>query len=123
MADLVRHATGVDLVDVALRFAVGEPIPDEVARPRFQQPLAIRFLTAEPGPLPTGRVTRIGSLDPVLALPGVVQADTYLQEGEIIRPVRLDGDRRGYVIATADTSVEALQRAEDAARLLEVEVE
>jgi hypothetical protein len=27
------------------------------------------------------------------------------------------------VIATADTSVEALQRAEDAARLLEVEVE
>ena len=50
MADLVRHATGVDLVDVALRFALGEPVPDEVARPRFQQPLAIRFLTAEPGP-------------------------------------------------------------------------
>ena len=66
MADLVRHATGVDLVDVALRFALGEPVPDEVARPRFQQPLAIRFLTAEPGPLPTGRVTRIGSLEPVL---------------------------------------------------------
>ena len=35
---------------------------------------------------------------------GVVQADTYLQVGETIRPVRLDGDRRGYVIATADTS-------------------
>ena len=39
-------------IDVALRFALGEPVPDEVARPRFQQPLAIRFLTAEPGPLP-----------------------------------------------------------------------
>ena len=50
MADLVRHATGVDLVDVALRFALGEPVSDEVARPRFQQPLAIRFLTADPGP-------------------------------------------------------------------------
>ena len=37
--------------------------------------------------------------------------------------MRLDGDRRGYVIAIADTSVEALQRAEDAARLLEVVVE
>ena len=65
----------------------------------------------------------VGSLEPVLARAGVVQADTYLQVGETIRPVRLDGDRRGYVIATADTSVEALQRAEDAARLLEVEVE
>ena len=59
MADLVRHATGVDLVDIALRLALGEPVPDEVARPRFQQPLAIRFLTAQPGPLPTGRVKRI----------------------------------------------------------------
>ena len=123
MADLVRHAVGVDLVEVALRQALGEPIADELVVPRFKQPLAIRFLTAQPGPLPTGTVTRVGSLEPVLAAAGVVQADTYLQVGETIRPVRLDGDRRGYVIATADTSVEALQRAEQAARLLEVEVQ
>ena len=123
MADLVRHAVGVDLVELALRFALGEDVPDEVALPRFSQPLAIRFLTAAPGPLPTGRVTRIGSLDAVLACDGIVQAETYLTEGETIRPVRLDGDRRGYVIATAATSIEALARAEAAARLVEVEVE
>jgi biotin carboxylase len=123
MADLVRHAVGVDLVETALRFALGDPVPDELAVGRFTQPLAIRFLTAQPGPLPTGKVARIGPLDPVLAAEGVVQADTYLQVGETIRPVRLDGDRRGYVIAVADTSVEALARAEAAARLLEVEVE
>jgi biotin carboxylase len=123
MADLVRHAVGVDLVEVALRQALGEPIADELVVPQFKQPLAIRFLTAQPGPLPTGKVKRIGPLDPVLAATGVVQADTYLQVGETIRPVRLDGDRRGYVIATADTSVEALRRAEEAARLLEVDVE
>jgi len=123
MADLVRHAVGVDLVEVALRQALGEDVPDEIALPTFSQPLAIRFLTAEPGPLPTGRVARIGSLAPVLAAAGVVQAETYLEIGETIRPVRLDADRRGYVIATADTSIEALARAEDAARLLVVEVE
>jgi biotin carboxylase len=123
MADLVRHAVGVDLVEVALRQALGEPVPDELCLPRFRQPLAIRFFTAKPGPLPTGRVVRVGSLDSVLAAEGVVQAETYLQAGETIRPVRLDGDRRGYVIAVADTSVEALARAEAAARLLEVEVE
>jgi biotin carboxylase len=123
MADLVRHAVGVDLVEVALRQALGEVVPDELALPRFQQPLAIRFLTAEPGPLPVGRVVGIGGLEPVLNADGVVQADTYLEVGETIRPVRLDGDRRGYVIAVADTSIEALARAEAAALLLEVEVE
>jgi len=123
MADLVRHAVGVDLIEVALRQALGEDVPDELALPRFQQPLAIRFFTASPGPLPTGRVVRIGSLEPVLSSPGVVQADTYLQVGETIRPVRLDGDRRGYVIAVADTNLQALELAESAARLLRVDVE
>jgi biotin carboxylase len=122
MADLVRHAVGVDLVDVALRQALGEEIPDEVALPRFRQPLAIRFFTAEPGPLPTGRVKHIGSLDPVLAAEGVVQAETYLELGETIRPVRRDGDRRGYVIAVAHGPEQALERAQRAAELLEVEV-
>ncbi len=123
MADLVRHAVGVDLVDVQIKLALGDELPDELVHPRFAQPLAIRFFTAEPGPLPTGTVKRIGPLDKVLAFPGVVQADVYLQLGETIRPVRLDGDRRGYVIATGDTNLEALERAEAAATLLDVEVE
>ena len=123
MADLARHAVGVDLVEVAVRQALGQDVPDELARARFQQPLAIRFLTASPGPLPTGKVLGWSGLDRVRAFPGVVQADVYLTEGEEIRPVRLDGDRRGYVIAVADTNVEALERAEAAARLLDVEVE
>jgi biotin carboxylase len=123
MADLVRHAVGVDLVEVALRQALGQEVPDELCRPRFRQPLAIRFLTAEPGPLRTGKVRSIGSLEPILQAPGVVQAESYLVPGETIRPVRLDGDRRGYVIAVADTGPEALERAEAATTLLEVELE
>jgi biotin carboxylase len=122
MADLAAHGVGVDLVEVALLQALGRPVPDEVVRPRFAQPLAIRFLTAEPGPLPTGKVESVSGLERVLAFPGVVQADVFLTEGETIRPVRLDGDRRGYVIAIGDTNLEALERAEAAARLLDVVV-
>jgi hypothetical protein len=65
----------------------------------------------------------VGSLEKVLAFPGIVQAELYLQPGETIRPVRLDGDRRGYVIAIADTNLEALERAEAAAKLVDVIVE
>ncbi|MHB8642332.1 MAG: ATP-binding protein [Gaiellaceae bacterium] len=123
MADLALHAVGVDLVEVALLQALGEHVPNGLARPQFSQPLAIKFLTAEPGPLPTGRVASLGSLDKVLAFPGVVQADLYLEPGETIRPVRLDADRRGYVIAIASTNLEALERAEAAANLVDVIVE
>ncbi|HZQ02960.1 MAG TPA: ATP-grasp domain-containing protein [Gaiellaceae bacterium] len=123
MADLVRHAVGVDLIEVQLRMALGEELPDELVLPKFRQPLAVRFLTASPGPLPLGRVRRVGSLEKVLAFPGVVQAETYLEPGEVIRPVRLDDDRRGFVIAVADTNLEALERAEAAARLVDVEVD
>jgi biotin carboxylase len=123
MADLARHAIGLDLVEIALRQALGVEVPDELAVPRFRRPLAIRFLTASPGPLPTGTLREWSGLERVLAFPGVVQADVFLQPCETIRPVRLDGDRRGYVIAVAATNVEALERAEAAAKLLDVVVE
>jgi biotin carboxylase len=123
MTDLAAHAVGVDLVEIALRQALGEEVPDELVRPRRQQPLAIRFLNAEPGPLRAGKVRSVSGLERVLAFPGVVQADVFLEEGEEVRPVRLDGDRRGYVIAVAETNLEALERAEAACKLLDVEVE
>jgi biotin carboxylase len=123
LAELVRHAVGVDLLDVSLRVALGRDVPTELALPRFSQPVAIRFLTADPGPLPTGSVTRVGALGPVLSPHGVVDAETYLSPGTVVVPVRTADDRHGYVIATGPTTVEALESADHAAALLVVEVE
>jgi len=123
MAELMEHALGIDLLQVQLRIALGEEIPDELVRERFRRPVAVRFLTAEPGPLRAGRVTRVGSLDPVLGAPGVVEAALYPVEGEMIRPVMVISDRRGYVIATGESRDEALELAEAAAGLVDVEVE
>ena len=122
MDSVARYGVGVDLIEVALRQVLGQPVPDELVEPQMQQPMAISFLTAQPGPLPTGRLRRVSGLEKVLAFPGVVEADLYFQEGETIRPVQVDGDRRGYVIALGDTNVEAVERAEAAARLLDVEI-
>jgi biotin carboxylase len=123
MADLARHAIGVDVVEVALRQALGEDVPDELVTRQFDRPLAIRFLTASPGPLPVGHVLRLGSLEPARAATGVLQVEVFIDEGEVIRPVRVDADRRGYVIATGPTSILALDAAEAGARLIDVEVE
>ncbi len=123
MGDLAWHATGIDLVEIALKQALGEPIHDSLVRPKHSKPVAIRFLTAKPGPLPVGTVRRVGGLERVLQSPGVVQADCFLKEGDTIRPVQVDGDRRGYVIAVGATNVEARDHAETGARRLFVEVE
>jgi biotin carboxylase len=122
MDSVARYGVGVDLIEIALCQALGKTVPDELVEPKLQQPMAISFLTAEPGPLPTGRLVDVSGLDRVLAFPGVVEADLYFQEGETIRPVQVDGDRRGYVIAVGDTNLDAVERAEAAARLLDVEV-
>jgi len=122
MDSVARYGVGVDLVEIALRQALGHPVPDELVQPERQQPMAISFLTAAPGPLPTGKLVSVSGLDKVLAFPGVVEADLYFQEGETIRPLRVDGDRRGYVIALGATNLDAVERAEAAARLLDVEV-
>jgi biotin carboxylase len=123
MAEQVLHARGIDLLEVQLRIALGEALPDELVRPRFERPVAVRFLTAEPGPLTAGRVTRVGSLERVLAAPGVVAAEVYAEVGEVIRPVMVISDRRGWVIAVGGTREEALARAEAGARLVEIDVE
>jgi biotin carboxylase len=123
MADVVRLGVGVDLVEIALLQALGDPVPDELVAPRRQRPLAVRFLTAEPGVLPTGRVVGVHGLDEVRAAPGVLAAGVYIKPGETIHPVQVDADRRGYVIATGANTYEALERAEDATQLLSVTVE
>src|SRR5439155_14465331 len=90
MAAVAELGAGVDLVELQARLALGETIPDKLVSPRFEQPLAICFLTASPGPLPVGRVRAVGSLDLAREAPGVVQAETYIEPGETIRPVQRD---------------------------------
>jgi len=93
-----RYGVGIDLVEIAVLQALGEPVPDEARHAALPPPVAIRFLTA-PRPLTPGVVEDVGPLDKALAFPGVERAETWLEPGETIRPVQTDGDRRGYVIA------------------------
>ncbi len=121
MVEVPRFGVGIDLLEIAVSQALGEAVPDELLTPRFHHPVAIRFLTAEPGPLPTGVVQAVGPLEKALAFPGVERVETWIEPGETIRPVQTDGDRRGYVIASGSTNLEALERAEAAAGLIDVQ--
>ena len=123
MADLVSYGTGINLFEIAFAQAIGDDVPDRLVTRRFTRPLAIRFLTASPGVLPVGTITSIGGLDRVRSAPGVLAADLYIGPGATVRPVQVDADRSGYVIATAGDALEALELADRASELLVVQVE
>jgi hypothetical protein len=80
----------------------------------------VRLLTGPPGPLPAGRVRRVGTLDKALAFPGVEAVVVDVRVGDTLD---VDGaEAHGYVLAAGETNLEAVERAEAAARLVDVEV-
>jgi hypothetical protein len=81
-------------------------------------PAAVRLLTGPPGPLPAGRVRRVGTLDKALAFPGVVTAVLDVAAGDVVD----DEESHGFVVATGPTNLQAVERADAAARLVDVEV-
>ncbi len=123
MADLVRLGTGIDLFEIAIAQALGREVPDELVTPRFVRPIAIRFLTAQPGILPLGTVTAVEGLDAVRSSPDVLDCGLYFGPGARIRPLQVDADRNGYVIATGATPGDALENANAASRKLVVRTE
>jgi biotin carboxylase len=120
MADLVLFGTGTNLFEVAIQQALGRTVPDSLLTPTCRRPIAIRFLTAQPGVLPLGTVSEVEGLDAVRASPGVLAADLYFEVGTTIGPVQVDADRSGYVIATAETAAQAVDLADSASEKLVV---
>jgi biotin carboxylase len=120
MADLVRFGTGIEPFEIAIAQALGRPVPDELVTPTVQRPIAIRFLTASPGVLPLGTVADVEGLERVRSSHGVLAAGLYFGPGATIAPVQVDADRRGYVVATAETPERALALADEAAQKLVV---
>jgi biotin carboxylase len=122
MADLVLHATGIDVYEIAIAQALGREVPDELVAPKFTRAVAIRFLTASPGFLPVGKVASIDGIDDARSHEGVLDVGLYFDVGAEIGPLRVDADRRGYVIATGADAQDALRVASEAAAKVRVGV-
>lgn len=111
--ELVRLATGVDLIEQQLRCAVGQ-------RPRLGTPggrrwAGIRFLTAPSA----GRLGAVTGLAEAERVPGVVSVAVTAAPGATVAPAREALDRIGHVVATGDSPA-AVRRALDAADLIAV---
>lgn len=116
--DQIPLATGVDLVKVAVKLALGAaPDPAEFS-PRFDRGAAIRFFFP-----PEGRVKGVAGAEEIESMPGVSLAKVYRKAGDVQPPITSHPDRGGFVLAGGVDREEAEARAEEAVRSVVFDVE
>ncbi|MEV7612039.1 pyridoxal-phosphate dependent enzyme [Streptomyces sp. NPDC089799] len=96
--ELIRLATGVDLLEQQLRSAAGMPVFWSGAAHGAWA--GIRFLIAEE----SGELLDIRGVEDARAVAGVSQVRLLATPGSRVRPARNSYDRLGYVIARADSA-------------------
>ncbi len=111
-AELCDAALGVDLNELALAAALGEPIPPQVLAPLDPVGGAVtRFLTA-----PAGELRAVEGVEEAVVLEGVIRVRVYREPGWRFGELRVGADRAGAVQAIGDSREQALERAGAAAQ-------
>jgi biotin carboxylase len=117
-AELCRAAVGIDLNGLAIAAALGEPVRRQQLAPRTRAGGAcVRFVVAPPGVL-----RGVRGLEDAFALDGVRGIRIYRRKGHVFGTLRRGADRAGAILAVGEDAVEALERADAAARLIRFDV-
>ena len=117
-AELAKLALGVDLNGLALQAALGEPIWSAALHPSPHVGGAVvRFLVP-----PKGVLEEVEGADEARAVEGVQDVRIYREPGHVFGPFRRGADRAGAVLAIGDSREEALERSDEAARLIRFKV-
>jgi biotin carboxylase len=115
-AELCQAALGVDLNNLALAVALGEPVEGPRSHARVGG-ACVRFLVAGEGTLEAVR-----GLDDADAVEGVLWTRVYRRPGHTFGPLRIGSDRAGALLAVGSSRDEALARAADAASRIRFDV-
>ncbi|MEV8129150.1 pyridoxal-phosphate dependent enzyme [Streptomyces sp. NPDC085944] len=112
--ELVRAATGIDLLDQHLRAVTGRPLALGADRARHA---GLRFLTVTD----SGRLTAITGAAEAARVPGITSVVTTGSAGRTVCPPRDAYDRLGHVVAVGSTRQEVETALETATALIRVE--
>ncbi|MEU3404631.1 ATP-grasp domain-containing protein [Streptomyces sp. NPDC006670] len=107
ITQLIREATGLYLQREVVRLHAGLAADLTTTHDRAA---ASRYLSAPQA----GTLTAIGGTDLARRVPGVVDIDLEVHPGDPVRPAESNLDLLGYVVATGDTTGDAVRRAEAA---------
>ncbi|MFI3224599.1 ATP-grasp domain-containing protein [Streptococcus suis] len=111
---LVPLSTGIDLVEICIRIAIGEE--PEIPK-SFQRGAAIRYFRQQNGVLQD-----IKGLEFAKELEGIEQISLMYKNGEKITEIINSTSRLGFVIASGKDASEAISICEGALSIIELEI-
>jgi biotin carboxylase len=114
--ELIQRAYPVELVRSYYAVMKGQTLPAALPR-QAQRAAAVRFFSIE-----AGFVEDVRGVDKATQADGVFLCDVSVSPGEQFGGLRSSWDRVGDVMVTADSPAEALQLAEAAAAMVEIDV-
>lgn len=111
---LVPLSTGVDMVEACIRIALGE-IPD--LESKFAKASAVRYFD-----LSSGLIEKIDGVEEAEQLEGIKQISIVHGIGENSVEIKSSVDRVGFVIAQAEEPQIAIERCENAMRIIKIDI-
>jgi biotin carboxylase len=117
-AELAHAALGVDLNGLALQAALGESIWSAALHAVPQVGGAVvRFLVP-----PEGVLHEVEGVEEARGVECVEEVRIYREPGHVFGPFLRGADRAGAILATGESREQALERADEAARLIRFKV-
>lgn len=113
--DLVPISTGVNLVEIAIKLALGEKINTKC---KFNKGSAIRFFQYE-----EGLVKKISNTKDISDIKGVLKFQLKLDVGDKIPLIQNSTNRYGYIIAEGKNSEIAKKICNEAISMVEIQIQ
>jgi biotin carboxylase len=111
----IPAATGVNLVDIGISYALGEKISVDQLIPKWNRATSIRYWFP-----PSGNIKKIEGIDDLAKLPGLVDYGFFRDVGEFQPEIKMHPDRFGYLIVEADNREASIDRVEDGISRLKI---
>ena len=110
-------ASGIDLVDVVMKQALGSKIDKEMLTPKINKSTSVKYWFPKPG-----KIKFIGGEEDIKCLPGVIKYGFFRKVGDEQPEVKMHPDRFGFVIAEGKDRDESIARVNKAISLLNIKV-
>jgi len=113
--DQIPLGTGVDFVAATVRLALGDEPSKEDLVPKYHRGVCIRYFFPPPGV-----VREIKGADLIDDEPWIHRMQFFCKPGDVLEPVTNHTKRAGFVITTGADRDEAVARAQEVVRTVEI---